>query len=99
MSARTSQQELHCRIVKTLPTVCKEAHLVCSQLVLEHQPNHFAWNLQQRQCDDAEAPDGSLPNTTESEAVVDVDHELLQKLPLLAGISNDVGRQHDEGTV
>ena len=53
---------------------CKEAHLACSQLVLEYQPNHFAWILQQRQCDDAEAPDGSLLNATESEAVVDIDH-------------------------
>ena len=67
------------------------AHLVCSQLVLQHRSKHFTWSLQQRQSD--QAPAGSLPCAMMSEAVVDIDHELLQRLPLLAGISDDTGRQ------
>ena len=69
----------------------EEAHLVCSQLVLQHRPKHFTWSLQQRQSD--EAPDVRLPCAME--AVVDIDLELLQRLPLLASISEDIGQQNN----
>lgn len=71
---------------------CEEAHLVCSQLVLRHRPKHFTWSLQQTHSHIAEAPAGSLPCAMVSEAVVDIGHELLQRLPLLAGISGEIER-------
>ena len=69
---------------------CKEAHLICSQLVLQQQPKHFRWSLQPRHSTYAKASDGRLPCASESEAVVDIDHDLLQRLPLLADISRDI---------
>ena len=76
---------------------CEEEHLGCSQLVLKHRSKHFRWRLQQRQPHEDEDTDGSLTCASESEAVVDIDQELVQELPLLATISQDIGQEHKEG--
>ena len=68
------------------------AHLICSQLVLQHQPKRFRWSLQPRQSGSAEPSDGSLPCATEFEAAVDFYHEVLQRLPILSTVSKDVER-------
>lgn len=73
---------------------CMEMHLRCSQLVLQHRPKQFRWSLQLRRRDGADAPDVNLPCTSESEAVVDIGHELLQILPLLASIGTFFGPQY-----
>lgn len=59
--------------------VAKQSHLHCTQLLLKHPSKHFQWRLQSRPL----RSESALP-VVEDICVMDIDQELLERLPLLA---------------
>lgn len=55
----------------------KEAHVMCTQLLLKHPPRHFTWELQ-----------NCVQDTSVTHAVIHVKLKLVKLLPLLNSMHN-----------